>query len=225
MRISGLLSSWRSLLGIGIDALLIAAFASRGKPGRPSGLSRLVAVAFALALRRRRRPRLSAAGPAAGAAPMPSPTGHQFRYRRPAPPSPTSAAISWSGSATRRPTASATRRQQSGRRRRIRDHRCAAFPDLGRGLWNFGPHRRAGLFRRRQAPDLGRRCRLRRALAPGVNVGVSIDQSRTVDRRSAGAAVGLARSDPVRLQRLDGQGAMDLGDRAGPRLWQDQFEP
>ena len=62
-------------------------------------------------------------------------------------------------------------------------------------------------------------------IAPGVNVGFSVDQSHTDDRRAAGAAVGDARSDAARLQRLRRQGAMDLGDRAGARLRQCRLQP
>ena len=74
-----------------------------------------------------------------------------------------SAAVSWSGSATRRPTASiaacATIRAAAAPRRRPR----AALPDLGRGLRDFGQDRQPGRFCRRQAPHLGRRRGLRRA--------------------------------------------------------------
>src|SRR4029077_12881767 len=63
---------------------------------------------------------------------------------------------------------------------RVRSDGRAAFPDLGRGLRNLGEDRRAGRFRRRPASNLGRRGGgLGARLAPGVNVGVSVDQSRT----------------------------------------------
>ncbi len=45
------------------------------------------------------------------------------------------------------------------------------------------------------------------------------------NRRSARAAIGNPRSHPVRLQRLGGQGSVDLGPRARPRLWKDQHQP
>ena len=64
-----------------------------------------------------------------------------------------------------------------------------------------------------------------RRIAPGVNVGVSVDQSHTaIDVPLALQSAG-ARSHPVRLQRLGRQGAVDLGGRAGPRLRKDQFGP
>ena len=62
-------------------------------------------------------------------------------------------------------------------------------------------------------------------VAPGVNLGFSVDQSRTDDRRAARAAIGDARSDPARLQRLRRQGAVDLGLCAGARLRQGPFQP
>ena len=62
-------------------------------------------------------------------------------------------------------------------------------------------------------------------VAPGINIGFSVDQSRSGDRRSAGAAIGDDRPDPARLHRLRRQRAVDLGERGGARFRQHQFAP
>src|SRR6266849_8752256 len=54
-------------------------------------------------------------------------------------------------------------------------------------------------------------------VAPGVNVGVSVDQSHTAI--DVPLALSHARSHPDRRQRLGRQGAVDLVHRTGPRLW------
>ena len=57
----------------------------------------------------------------------------------------------------------------------------AGAPDrAGQSLRHLGADRRAGRFRRRPAQDLRRRGGHRRTLAPGVNVGLSLDQSRSL---------------------------------------------
>ncbi len=69
---------------------------------------------------------------------------------------------------------------QSGRRRRVGSHRRAAVSDLGRGLWNFGhaPARRLDFVGDRRQ-TWGGVAGLGATVAPGVNLGVSVDQSRT----------------------------------------------
>ena len=69
--------------------------------------------------------------------------------------------------------------EKSGRRRRLGSHRRAGFSNVGRALRNLGYQRRPGRFRRRPSSNLGRRCGFGGRVAPGVNVGVSVDQSHT----------------------------------------------
>ena len=62
-------------------------------------------------------------------------------------------------------------------------------------------------------------------LAPGVNLGFSVDQSHTdidVPLALQSATLDLTQ---IRFQRLGRQGTMDLGRRAGARLRQGQFQP
>ena len=104
-------------------------------------------------------------------------------------------------------------------------HGGAAVPQLGRSLRTFGDDRSAWLFRRRSPPHLWRRrrgwCahRARRQCRPFRR------PKPHRDRHSAGAAIGNARSHPVRVQCLGRQGTVDLGRRAGSRLRKDQFKP
>ena len=73
--------------------------------------------------------------------------------------------------------------------------------------------------------DLGRRRRPRRAARARRQCRLFGRSKPHRHRRAAGVAVGDARSDAVRLQRLGRQGAVDLGGRAGARFRQNQFKP
>ena len=115
--------------------------------------------------------------------------------------------------------------KQSRRRRRFRKHGSAAVPQLGRGLRTFGHDRSAGLLRRRPPPHLWRRRGGRRARRARRQCRLFRRSEPHRHRHSAGAAVGNARSHPVRVQCLGRQGTVDLGHRAGSRLRQGQFEP
>ena len=157
-------------------------------------------------LRRRSRPRQF------------RPVGRQQR-------APISAAISWSGSATRPRRLRPRVAQQSRRRRRLGEHRRrrASAPGSRPTAFRPGPTRKAissATSARPMAASPGFGARV----APGVNVGFRSTRANR-HRRAAGAAVGDARPDSARLQRLGRQGAVDLGGRAGARFRQDQFQP
>ena len=114
---------------------------------------------------------------------------------------------------------------QSGRRRRLREHGSAALPDLVRRLRQLYEKRRGRRFRRRhqQRP---------RAAWPDRRAGGAGHQYRIVrrpeplgDRYSAGAAIGDDRPDPDRLHGLRRQRAVDLGQRGRARFRQHRFAP
>ena len=116
--------------------------------------------------------------------------------------------------------------QQPGRRRCLRNDRLRrAFATWGEAYGISSPTAAQGDFVADHRQTLGGVADFGATVAPGVNIGFSVDQSHTVDRRSARAAVRRARSHPARLQRLGRQGSVDMGSRAGSRLRQDQFEP
>ena len=69
--------------------------------------------------------------------------------------------------------------EQSRRRRRFREHRSAALPDLVRGLRQFHEERHGRRFRRRQRKTWGGVAGIGARVAPGINIGFSVDQSRS----------------------------------------------
>jgi hypothetical protein len=73
--------------------------------------------------------------------------------------------------------------QQSRRRRRIRNNGRTEVSDLDRSLRNLGEGRRAGQFRRRSPPDLGRCCRDQSRTAIDVPLAL---QSATLDLTQLG---------------------------------------
>jgi hypothetical protein len=68
---------------------------------------------------------------------------------------------------------------QSRRWRWLREYGSAALPDLVRRLRELYEDRRGRRFRRRYQEDLGRRGRDWRAGGAGINIGLSVDQSRS----------------------------------------------
>ena len=135
-----------------------------------------------LPARRRRRHR--------SPTPTPSQAHRQLRHRlqrrarsmpisRPAERRSISGPVSWNGSATRRPARPQDVADQSRRWRRFGGAGGTALPGLGRGLWPQFTYRPAGRFRRRHQRRPGAGGRHRCAAEQGVNVGLSVDQSRT----------------------------------------------
>lgn len=114
---------------------------------------------------------------------------------------------------------------QSRRWRCVGERGGSALPHMVRRLRRFGPHRSAGRFRRRQAQDVRRRRRFRCAGRAGRQSRLFRRPEPYRHRRAARAAVGDARPDPDRLQRLRRQGSVDLGLCGGARFRQGPFQP
>ena len=183
-------SSWRSVSGLDFMRCSSPSRANRTGAGRSGSwplsvsLVRILAIALLLAVAPRRRPRPSHPARrlrhlAARRRPQSDTDGDQFQFLG-----------RLNGDQSRQQFSGAPGQpgdvrlrqgvaKQSGRRRRFREHGGAAVPQLGRGLRNLGHDRPAGLFRRRSPPDLWRRRGIGARVAPGVNVGLSVDQSHT----------------------------------------------
>ena len=117
-------------------------------------------------------------------------------------------------------------RTNPGRRRRLGGHGSAALPDLVRRLRQLYEKRRGRGFRRRYQKDLGRRRpQIGARVVPGINIGLSIDQSRSaidIPLALQSATIDLT---PDRFHGLRRQRAVDLGQRGGARFRQHQFAP
>ena len=126
-----------------------------------------------------------------------------------------SAAVSWSASEIRRHPGLAGRCGTIRAAAALPKRRGAAFPHLGRALRNFGQHRQP------QGDFVGDRRQAGAALRGWVRASRPASMSLFgrpkphFDRRSVGAAVGDARPDPVRLQRV----SRPAGHGPGPSRW------
>ena len=232
------LSSWRCFLGLAFMRCSSRPLRARTDAVRAAALRRAVAWSVAVAVVAHVWP-AQRVTPAPAPAPHPTPTPHahpdtaadaiayRYQFRSVGRRGRDQPRQQFSGAA-RQPGDQRLRRARRGTIRaaaalRRRPTRRASGPGARPTEFRPGPARRAissaTSVRPGAASPESARARARRQCRPFGR------PEPYRHRRSAGAAVGDARSHPDRLQRLGGQGAVDLGDRAGARLWTNQFEP